>query len=68
MSKHTPGSYGFLIEDNNLYIEWNEQENTVKLSNQKLGEQLVLNYDEAGTIWRMLSYLLVPTGATGKYT
>jgi hypothetical protein len=65
VSKHAPGSYG-LIREGELMLEWNEQENRVAITNT--GVKLTFSYDGAGTMWRMLSYLLVPTGATGKYT
>jgi hypothetical protein len=47
-------------------LEWDEQENRVAITNT--GVKLTFSYDDVGTMWRMLSYLLVPTGATGKYT
>jgi hypothetical protein len=66
MSKHTPGSNGVVGEGSGLLLEWDENVNEVRITHA--GEILNLTYDEAGTVWRMLSYLLVPTGATGKYT
>jgi hypothetical protein len=66
MGKHAPGSYGYLREGDKVYIEWDEQTDKVRIVN---GDQIIiLSYDDAGTVWRMLSYLLVPTGSTGRYT
>ena len=62
MGKQTAGSYG-AIREGNLSLEWNEENNTVKLRGE--GSGLDLTYDEAGTMWRMLSYLMIPSGASG---
>jgi hypothetical protein len=64
MSKHVPASYGFIREDK-LMLEWDEQENKVTITNT--GVRLSFTYEDAGSVWRMLCYLFVPTDATGRY-
>jgi hypothetical protein len=57
MGKHVPGSFGMVREDNEQILEWNEQKNKVTFIIR--GDRMEILYDEAGTFWRMLDYLLI---------